>query len=690
MSSGLTIPGVTDKYKTNDLVEALMATERIPLEREQATLESYRTQQNAWRDVNQKMSALRTSVKTLYSFENPFNNKLATSTDEDAITVDADRDADFGSFKIDVVHPATADRFLSGNIDKTMSVPQGRYTFQIGDKTIDYNWKGGKLSDFVSGLNKRGGTTFKASLIGISPTKQALLFESLIPGTENRLVLKNDALSFAKEIDMVGDADVKTTDLDISSSSLKKSKMKEPGKQEGLPSISNANVETDGNQITVKPRGGFELAIPEEIKNNPNAVIEFTLTSKTTEDITEALNNKATGPELPDAGSINYKGIIVPNNSSETTAKVPESENKTPLIPVSDDDIVFIRNEYGIETQVEDSSISQDADGNRTYAIKMSDYPNAETLIIRNANTGKEITMTKPKSYDATTALGFEPKHAIATAEDAVIKYEGITITRSTNDIDDVVPNVTLHLHEPTEKTATITIKPDTESAKDALITFVGQYNQVLAEINILTNNKPEVIAELDYLSDSEIEKAQEQLGMFMSEFTLTSERSTFQRIVAAPYRFDDDATITMLSQIGISTNASSGSTGYNASQLRGYLEVDEKKLDAALENNLMMVKSLFGYDTDGDLIIDNGIAYQLDQRLGAWVSTGGIISTKNTSLNSRIESSNKKIANLEDQLDRKEAELKQKYASMEGTLNSLEGQQNSINNTFNNNSQRR
>ena len=63
MSSGLAIPGVTDKYKTNDLVEALMATERIPLEREQATLETYQNQQAAWRDVNQRMSTLRTSVK---------------------------------------------------------------------------------------------------------------------------------------------------------------------------------------------------------------------------------------------------------------------------------------------------------------------------------------------------------------------------------------------------------------------------------------------------------------------------------------------------------------------------------------------------------------------------------------------------------------------------------------------------
>ncbi len=171
---------------------------------------------------------------------------------------------------------------------------------------------------------------------------------------------------------------------------------------------------------------------------------------------------------------------------------------------------------------------------------------------------------------------------------------------------------------------------------------------------------------------------------MFMSEFSLTNERTTFQRIISSPYAFTDDASITMLSQIGISTNASSGSTGYNAAQLRGYLEIDEKKLDAVLDNNLDLIKNLFGYDTDGDLVIDNGIGFLLDQRLGAWTSTGGIIATKNASLKTRIDTSNKKIATLEDQLNKKEAELKQKYATMEGTLNSLESQQSSINNTFN------
>ena len=175
-----------------------------------------------------------------------------------------------------------------------------------------------------------------------------------------------------------------------------------------------------------------------------------------------------------------------------------------------------------------------------------------------------QVELSDMVTYTSGGDRDFEPTHAITTAGDAQIRYEGITITRPTNDIDDVVPHVTLHLHEKTEKTATITIAPDKESAKEALITFVGKYNQAVAELNILSSNKPEIISELDYLTDSEIETKKERLGMFQGDFTITNGKSTLQNTVTKSYRYSQDATVIMLSQLGISSNASSGSSGYN------------------------------------------------------------------------------------------------------------------------------
>ena len=139
--AGISIPGVTDKYKTNETVEKLMQIERIPLTREQQTLETYKKQQDAWRDVNRKVSSLRDSVKSLYSFENPFNNKLTSSTEEYAVTATATRNAAYDTFNIDVIQAATADRFLTAELDEDTKVPAGTYTYKIADKTVTMRWK---------------------------------------------------------------------------------------------------------------------------------------------------------------------------------------------------------------------------------------------------------------------------------------------------------------------------------------------------------------------------------------------------------------------------------------------------------------------------------------------------------------------------------------------------------------------
>ena len=315
--------------------------------------------------------------------------------------------------------------------------------------------------------------------------------------------------------------------------------------------------------------------------------------------------------------------------------------------------------------------------------IPLNDYKNIDSIVLKNRNTGTALSISSASALNPSENRGFVPQHAISSADDAIIKYEGITIKRPTNTIDDVVPEVTLNLFDKTEKTATISVKPDVESAKEALITFVGKYNQSVAEINILSQNKPEIIEELDYLSSDEKKAEQEKLGMFNMDSSLTSLKSALQTTTTANYKFSEDAKITMLSQIGIATNATNYS-GYTPSNLRGYPEIDEKKLDSELEKNLDDVKNMFGYDSDGDLIIDSGIGFKLDKQLTAYVQSGGIFAMKTSALDSRIKSSEQKIARLETQMDDKEAELRNKYGQMEGALNSLESQQNTIKNFSN------
>ena len=644
----ISIPGVSDKYKTNDLVKSLVEVERLPLKREEEKLEGLKTEQANWRRVNQYMSSLRESTRSLYSFNNPFNERIAESTDERSVTATADRDATVETFKIDVDQIATADRFLSGNIDKNIRVPEGTYQFTVGEKTITYRFKGGKISDFSEGLNKRGNGIIKSSIIGVSKNESALLIESLKTGEENKLILENESLDLAIDLKMV-------------------------------QKIQGEKIEFAQNiDKNVNPETKIEIPLPESIKNSSGFAVEFKVTTVPVEDITIAWNNRPTGPELPFAGNIQFQDIIINNDQSDTT--LPPEPPKELRFPFSDDSVLYIKKSDGTILPLE--SIPQDNES-KEYTIKLSEYEGATSILVDNKNTGKQIQIEGVAAYNISANLGYEPLHPVSVAQNAKFRYEGIPMNRPTNEIDDVVPHVKLELHSPTDRTADISIKNDTESAKDALITFVGNYNQLMAELNIVTQNKPEIVDELEYFTEDESEKAKERLGVFQSEFTLKSSKSSLQQIITNSYMPEENATIKTLAQIGIASKTGT-TTGTSAAQMRGYMEIDEKKLDEALENNMAEIKNLFGYDTNDDKIIDAGIAYKMDQTLLAYVQTGGILAMKNTAIERDISTAETKIERLEVQVANKEAELKRKYGNMESTLNSLEAQSNSINNTFN------
>lgn len=675
--AGLSIPGVNDKYKSNEIVEGLMKVERIPLTREQNHLEEVKKQQDAWRTVNHKMSQLRDSVKSLYSFDNPFNNKLASSTEEYAITATAGREAAYESFQIEVIQPATADRFLSGEIEKNQKIPAGTYTFKTGDKTISMNWKGGKIEDFVTSLNKRGKDVIKASLIGVNKGNKALLLESLKTGSDSHLEFKDAALALAIDTKMIQKVE---GEKDIFGSTLSEIKVPEnvsPLEQEGMPFITSSFVKMTEDGISIPPRGGFTINVPGNISKDTTKTLIFTVKAKEIADITDAANSKPTEPDLPDPGNVTFQNITIDNNQS--SYELPGTQApKVPLESIRTDSVLFARFEDGTERELKITDAFSDSGS--TVKVNLSEYPGIKSIVMRNANTGVQYSVSKIESVDEKASLGYTPLNAVSNAGDAIIKYEGITITRPDNKIDDVIPHITLNVSQKTDRPATIKIEPDTEAAKDALINFVGRYNQIIAEINILSQNKPELISELDYLSKDEEDAYKEKLGLFSGDFSLTNAKSSMQEIIGGVYQESEYSEITMLSQIGISTNATNYS-GYNPTKMRGYLEINEKVLDENLKNNLDSIKTLFGYDSDGDLIIDSGIGVRLDKQLTAYVQSGGILANKNSTLDRQVKASEQKIARLETQLNQKEAELKAKYGQMESTLNSLEGQSNSINN---------
>jgi flagellar hook-associated protein 2 len=116
-------------------------------------------------------------------------------------------------------------------------------------------------------------------------------------------------------------------------------------------------------------------------------------------------------------------------------------------------------------------------------------------------------------------------------------------------------------------------------------------------------------------------------------------------------------------------------------SRLRGYLQIDEDRLAESVNRMGDWVKQLFGYDSDNDLTVDSGAAYQIDNYLKAYVETGGVVAMRMSGLDSSIARKEREIERYEEHLTDYEAELRRKFGTMEGALENLEKSSKAIEN---------
>jgi len=488
--SDIFIPGLNSRFDTARIVDDLMRLERIPRDRAASNIERIQAERGFWQDVNRRASSLRESARHLFSFQNPFNDRIVRSSDEFALTATASRDALEQERSFTVRQLAQADRFLSAPLQQDFRVEAGTFTFSVGDNEVSFDFRGGSLREFADALNRRGGDTLRASLIAVQPGTNSLIIESRITGEENRLNFSGSALTLGEEIGM----------------------------------------------------------------------IEFV---------------NGSDPDDP---------------------------------------------------------------------------------------------------------IGIRPLNAVATAQNAVIVMEGIEINRSGNEIDDLLPGVTLNLRETTERPVRLQVMPDREAVKDAIISFVGNYNRLMAEINILTRNDPRVVEEITYFTREEREDAMQRLGAFAGDSTLQQMRNSLMRIVSSPHQTSDEHNLALLAQIGISTDARRSGAATDVSRLRGYLEIDERALDAAIASNLPGIRQLFGMDTTGDMLVDSGVAFAVDSLMRPYTETSGLLTQRSRNLESRIVQEQRRIDTLDRQLAAREADLRRQYSQMESAFNRMEQMSQSLN----------
>jgi flagellar hook-associated protein 2 len=152
-------------------------------------------------------------------------------------------------------------------------------------------------------------------------------------------------------------------------------------------------------------------------------------------------------------------------------------------------------------------------------------------------------------------------------------------------------------------------------------------------------------------------------------------------RIVSSAYQTSDEQNISLLAHIGVSTDVRRVGSGGGAdpSRLRGYLDIDERTLDAALATRLPEIRQLFGNDTTGDLLVDTGVAFAIDTLTRPYTERGGLFAQKTSGMDSRIVQERQRIATLDRQLAVREATLIRQFSQMEGAYNRMEQMSSSL-----------
>ena len=640
--SEIFIPGINSRFNTQQLVDDLMRLERIPRDRAERNVDQFQSQRAMWDEVGRRTNALRDSARHLFSFQNPFNDRVVNSDNAAAISGTAVRGALEQERTFTVNQIAQADRFLSSNLDPDFEVEGGRFIFTVGEEEISFDFRGGSLSEFAAALNRQGGGLIQASTISVRQGTTSLLIESRLTGEENRLNFAGDAIALGEQIGMV-------------------------------TRVNDSRREFTAGVVNVQAGSSALIPLNFQPPENGNWVLSLETSTTLRNNAQQLVPQPPPGPAIPSPGAISHGGIVVQNAPSGA----PLPAWTPPPVPPRVDDMNMLSVTFSDGSSAMLAPIA-DSQGFNTRQFALGDLAQGRTitaLSLVNNNTHRDLHVQGVQIFDPAAIGGVRALNAVSSAQDAIIAMEGIEIRRPSNQIDDLLPGVTLTARRVTSEPVTLTVEPDREAILESIINFVGNYNRLMAEINILTRSDPRVVDELAFLTNEERAEALDRLGSLSGNSTLNHMRNSLMRVISSPFPTSAERELALLSQIGIGTDVRWGGAtgGIDASRLRGYLEIDEQVLISAIENNAVAIRELFGSDTTGNRLVDTGVAFSVDALTHPFTQIGGIIPNMTGNLDTRIVAENRRIENMDRRLEQREIDLRRQYAQMEEAFRRME-----------------
>lgn len=292
-----------------------------------------------------------------------------------------------------------------------------------------------------------------------------------------------------------------------------------------------------------------------------------------------------------------------------------------------------------------------DAAGAKVTASILQTGTNEYHLVLTSKETGANQTITlsdslggtlknELKTYDATTnPTGVQ---TLQTASDASFKYNGISITRPTNSVSDLIVGVSINLLQDGGST-NIAITQNTTAISDEMKNLSSGYNTLMKQLDDMT------------LADT----ANGKVGIFNGDNTIKAiKREVTQMITSV------DSKGQSLGQYGISLNQD-GTMTFTQSDFDAKMSADP----AALESFFSGSTSVTGEHTVG-------VFGNLDALMNSYTSSSGLMSTL-------IDASKNTSTSLTDEKTRATALLNARYDTMTARFAAYDTMISQINNQF-------
>ena len=268
-------------------------------------------------------------------------------------------------------------------------------------------------------------------------------------------------------------------------------------------------------------------------------------------------------------------------------------------------------------------------------------------------------------SGNAVADVGFT--NHLQTAADANFKVNGLTVTRSTNSISDVIDGVTLDLYTNTTGAARLDLNRETTGIKDNLKGLVTAYNDFEETLKILGDSGSEV----------------EEFGGALAGESLLQTVRTQVRDFIINNSSSPGANIKAARDVGISFDRN------------GKLTLDETKLDKALQNHFGEVSTMFTAGANNQSIYSvasGGLAGDAVKRIEKMLLSTGLIDTQSKSATNQITKYKAELTLLEDRMEKLMTRYMNQFSVMEsivgsstsmreGLKGSFEGMMNAYNN---------